>query len=327
MTHPATARYNAIDPKERGIIIVDACSLMALSGKTPNGGHFYDILPFLAKNGYEVMIPDMVAFEVEEVLADGTSLASYFKNGKRHDGEMRAFLEHVAKDHHPGLSIVPTEKPEHIREFLDGVIDITSHYGPSQRSRYLLMEHNDAYRSRRDWGDHSIRHILQQLPAHPPVHVLSEDHRFLNEIGTSMPDLNILSVSGLLLGMAESGLSKATPFLDGDADANQLLNQCRQGNIAKGQDGKIGAEPYDVSMRVLHTTPRMAHDCPMFMSLIHTARSLGLSAPDSDHSIIAGDKPMVVEEESAQISALRRKNIESRRNLKGGVDRGGGMLF
>ena len=313
------ARYHAIDPNNRGIIVVDTCALFSLAGKTCNK-HYFDTLAFLSQHGYKIVIPDMVAFEATQVLPNGKCIERYFEHNKNkgHPGLVH-FIETIAAGKYPNITIARTEEPAAIRNFIERLVEITNKNVRAPEKRQLIIDHQSNNRDRKNWGDNSIREMVKALPPSPPVHVLTQDYQFLSELGQSMPALNVLTSSGLLMDIVESGLSKAIPFVDSYANSNDVISSCNQSLIDQGYADWTSLTFLDVSMAVVHAKPMVPHDVPMNLSLSHAARNLGYDRP-RETSIFEKDILTEDEEESLRIRKQRNARHAVRKHLKGGVD-------
>lgn len=322
------ARYSALSPQRRGIIVVDTCSLFSLAGEAQQGKHYFDILTFLSEHGYKILIPDMVAFEASQALPNGSNVGKYFqRKDNRYHSALVKFIEDVAKKKYPNIYITSTPEPTEIRNFIDKLVEITRLPPSNPKARKLIMDHQDKNHNRRNWGDKAIQELVQDIQntfqSQIPVHVLTQDYRFLSDIGYSMPELNVLTAFGLLLAVVESGLCQAIPFLDHSANANDLLTACNQSLTRQGRAGWASKNVLDGSMKVLLARPPVPHDIPMMLSATHTARFLGYGMPEQTHSIIVADIPTEDENENERLHKLRKQRAEKRSNLKGGIGNNG----
>jgi hypothetical protein len=100
--------------KQRGIIVLDTSALLQLLAPYPDGNE-PRWLEYLANKGYEIHIPEMVAFEAGHTLRDGTHTNYFFEKPADADKliykKAYRFLHKVANDHYPNIQIVPTPGP------------------------------------------------------------------------------------------------------------------------------------------------------------------------------------------------------------------------
>lgn len=119
MQNGANSHSTNTSPLKRGIIIVDSSALLSLclpidekfrcstpskyAGEVPR---YVDMLVMLSQHGYDIIIPEMVAFESGRVLRDGLT----FRNGiplSPLKQLAKHFLEKVGQDEYPNIHIQP----------------------------------------------------------------------------------------------------------------------------------------------------------------------------------------------------------------------------
>ncbi|MDX2095247.1 MAG: hypothetical protein SFW64_04835 [Alphaproteobacteria bacterium] len=106
----------------RGTIILDASTIFYLAhpidaqfvnpSHYPRLNSYLDLLPLLAKNGFRILIPEVVAIEAGDMLADGRELERSPYNHKPSDRMRAGFLKSVARGHCPNISIVTNTGPK-----------------------------------------------------------------------------------------------------------------------------------------------------------------------------------------------------------------------
>jgi hypothetical protein len=100
--------------KTRGIIVMDTSSLLPLVVPygDGSGNHYTRLLDYLSKNGYEIHIPELVAFEASRMLRNGTHTNYFFGKPASSDKAVYKkayqFLHDVARGDYPNIHIVPT---------------------------------------------------------------------------------------------------------------------------------------------------------------------------------------------------------------------------
>lgn len=124
-------RNNDSTTNNRGYVIVDSSTLFELMPEIPkdhNDGlpnkRYLDILPFLAKNGYNIIIPEIVSFETSQILENRINIGNYF--GNRHgnnkynsvDEILKPFMKSVANNEYPNISILANTGPRDVDNFL-----------------------------------------------------------------------------------------------------------------------------------------------------------------------------------------------------------------
>lgn len=171
-----------------GIIVLDATEIQTLSTPyrqnwvTPfsplakllhSTGSYLDLLVLMAARGWKVVIPEMVAFEAADVLADGTWKGQFFTNHRQNyssENYTRKFLTYVASGHYQNITIVPGTEGEY-GEYLRRMNEaIDSREGRSPETRDILRNINlkavdsEFKASKKHFGErHCGDIILQEL--------------------------------------------------------------------------------------------------------------------------------------------------------------------
>ena len=87
--------------------------------------HYFDMLPFLAKQGYRVLIPEWVMFRLGKSIADGDNINRFFPHEDHEDRfgarlhDMQKFCEGVVQGKYPGISVIAGTEPEEVATSLD----------------------------------------------------------------------------------------------------------------------------------------------------------------------------------------------------------------
>ncbi len=215
-------------PKHRGVIIVDTNVLYDLRAEVPKeftGGlqthkRFMDILPFLGKNGFDILIPEEVVYEITQhvVVNEGKTLkniAPYLEEEHRlppRHGFARAF-GNALHDKMPGVHILSSanltiDTAHYMRRLQDAVEEYPEH---NEAGREAVQF---AWRSdrRKGLGDKAISaHVRRfaQSPEMPVIFDLSTDRKhelFVAEHHHHDPKVKILDTAGLMKAMADSNL-------------------------------------------------------------------------------------------------------------------------
>lgn len=206
--------------RRRGIIVVDSSTLYSMDALVPSHmqsvgttepvPRYVDLLRFLARSGYEIIIPEMVALECAQRLADGSSLHTVF-----------------SKSAGPKVCI------DLIREATSGEVDnitIQRHNADSPASRICNAMNaaiNDTNLSKRDrgnrvmgvlnkWknteqdlGESQAFEIINALDDQVPVFFLSDDAKAFHKRNSyvAWPETaNWLNFKGLLSTLHEEHL-------------------------------------------------------------------------------------------------------------------------
>jgi hypothetical protein len=166
----------------RGTIILDATAIILLAvpinpqfidPSNPSPPTIYlDILPFLAKNGYRILIPETVALVAGDILADGTNISKYFDNPKITKHPVTAqFLKSVARGDFPNIEIQTNTGPEKADAYCNALNEATrfrvSHdhtieaRAQNSASRQAIINAQVLYQ--KNLGDEAILSLLESL--------------------------------------------------------------------------------------------------------------------------------------------------------------------
>jgi hypothetical protein len=238
--------------KVRGTILVDANVFFnlyaAVDGKFRPSGvtqaklrRYIDGLKFLSHHGYDILIPEMVAFETENVISTGDDVDRYFRRSddtrdKVYRGDMKKFFKDVAKGkQYPNIHIIPTDEPYEAAAFLKRVHDIISRNPrPSaQATRQLVRLQR---RQRNDFGDQAIEALLEHdeiRTHHQPFFLLSDDHE-VETNAAKYPDVNIVNTRGFMEACIQSGLWEGFGLAKGITSAQVMESIGEQNELATG---------------------------------------------------------------------------------------------
>jgi len=236
--------YNQpMDKPCRGVIVVDACELKTLSPlifrknfiqyspleEVPNPtGTYLDILPVLARHGYKIIIPEMVAKEAADTLIGGEQLKFIFaKSREKYPTRkyVRQFCENVLGGLYPGIEIVAAnpkndrrsidERPEYA-QFLYKFSEILNSHLSKDDKREAIDTLEQSYKEegrKQHFGDHQCldaiaKEVFLQINEHQstPIFFLSADDGARRELikttSTQVPPVNMLTAGGLLAALA-----------------------------------------------------------------------------------------------------------------------------
>lgn len=284
--------------KVRGTIMVDANIFYNLyaaidSNFRPSGSmqaklrRYIDGLKFLSHHGYDILIPEMVAFETENVISTGDDVDRYFRRSddtrnKVYRADMKKFFKDVAKGkRYPNIHIIPTEEPNEPAAFLHRVHEIISRNPrPSaQATRQLVSIQR---RQRDDFGDQAIEALLENeniRTHHQPFFLLSDDHD-VETNAAKYPDVNIVNTRGFIDACIRSGLWEGFG-LNKDATSAQVMasigeqNELATGIKNLGYRSNIDLTADDYSHRYIHHDGKASDVHPLTESLRELVADLG----------------------------------------------------
>ena len=234
----------------RGTIIVDASVLFGLCTHVPNnngnGGkkmdHYIDLLPFLAKNGYHIVIPEMVSYETGGLLKSGVDTQDFYdtKNlwQESHDIMMPLLKDAILpvgdkNKENNNITVVANTGPDYVDEFLRKINEIyrgmavqikslgsvsgansknngkkISVYA-SVRNKITELVRKMKEKEEIDYGDESIISLIGKdyKISDKPVFVLTDDFGLRSRIYSKYPIANTISAAGFIASIVGAGLS------------------------------------------------------------------------------------------------------------------------
>jgi hypothetical protein len=181
--------------KPRGIIVVDTCALLNLCVPIPDRfihrqakafGHIpqlSDALFYLTEQGYDVIIPEMVAHEAGHYMRDGTSVHQHFHN-LPNDGfyKVTASFFHKVRQNAFEPSAITIEPPLADDHSADATLlnnlyaaHTDPHFTPRERCQAIIgITHH--HKHSQHAGENAAFQLIQSLPASKtPVYFLSDD--------------------------------------------------------------------------------------------------------------------------------------------------------
>lgn len=212
----------------RGRIVVDTCALMDLGveadERLQDGAdrnritYYYQTLIALAAQGFEIVIPEAVAYEAARTLKGGHCLGDYFDSDSHCSPDMARFMREVAHGQHKNISIRETEGPEDVVKFLKKLHRIVESHDTFEEKQYRIRSLERGKKKRAQYGDLAIKNYLADLDKSPyrgqqDAYLLSSDGPLLKNM-TSMnnPHLCLLNMRGYIEALAESGLCAGLGF-------------------------------------------------------------------------------------------------------------------
>jgi hypothetical protein len=301
---------NPAQQKSRGTILVDANVFFNLyaavdskfrpSATQSKLRRYIDGLKFLSHQGYDILIPEMVAFETENVISTGDDVDRYFRRSddtrdKVYRGDMKKFFKDVAKgERYPNIHIIPTEEPYEAAAFLKRVHDIISRNPrPSpQATRQLVSLQR---KQRDDFGDQAIEALLEHdeiRTHHQPFFILSDDHEVENN-AAKYPDVNIVNTRGFIDACIRSGLWEGFGLVKGVTSEQVMESIGEQNELATGiknlgYRANIDLTAGDYSHRYILHDGKSSDAHPLTSSLRGLVYDLGWDAKTRENQMRSG---------------------------------------
>lgn len=251
-------KNNGIKVPYRGDIIVDACALLHLCVDIPKDGYdpaprkFLSLLPFLAKNGYHIIIPEMVSYEMGQILASGFDVGSLFDKKSRKPAYdiLKPFLKDAALPEsspykeNPNIEMRSATGPEEVDIFLQSMEKIVKNH--QKRAEYLkkrvVLNYTIDKEGVKAISGNATHHEIANLEKmkkpgcsgddaiislagkyyeqkdNKPVFVLTDDNSLIKTIinkfpaTKKFPGVNIVTASNLIYSLVGAGLSADAGF-------------------------------------------------------------------------------------------------------------------
>lgn len=228
--------------RHRGDIIVDASVLFKLTPDIPASDNsspkkkYLEILPFLAKNGYRIIIPEMVAFEAGQITGSGFDAGDLFRSNGRfqYEHDIKKMLkdaalpENSADKKNKNINILSGAGPQEVNDFCDKVKRALEKYNyeierepnrPEQlnirsaaRKNFMEIIKGSSQKGR---GDDAIISLIERdykdKKIGKPVFVLVDDIG-LNLRIADFPHIKPVTTSELVYGLVQAGLGKDIGF-------------------------------------------------------------------------------------------------------------------
>jgi len=211
-------------PPTRGIIIVDTSALLRMVvplakefkagvGDAKRETNLCGILLFLARNGYEIVIPEMVALE-SQIARNGTSPNDFFTDSTDRVSSfvrVRAFLKNVPRLSGSIYIAPPFEQDNSASaQYAREMWSVLKNGGSNTQKRKTIIRINQSHPApiKKNYGDEAACQFVRFMEKPDvPVYYLSEDFYALQRIARVRPDVpvNELTVFGLYHAMQMSG--------------------------------------------------------------------------------------------------------------------------
>jgi|CXWL01.1.fsa_nt_gi rRNA-processing protein FCF1 len=239
------------EPPYRGDIIVDACVFLQLITDIPKEKQhedgvvprkFLDILPFLAKNGYRIIIPEMISYETANIMVSGADITNFHESKKKYSySTLKPFLkdailpETSPHKEHPNIEVISGTGPKEVDEFCDSMQRIAKNYtarieGIRRKSikdthvnyaeklgrREAEYEIKDAEKQLGNYdGDDAIISLLDtksKQSNNKLLVVLTDDTGLKNRIAKKFSNVNAVTTTNLIYGVSRAGLGEDLGF-------------------------------------------------------------------------------------------------------------------
>lgn len=221
----------------RGTIILDQSAIWQLSKEVPRQfiridanprpRNYLDLFNFLARNGFEIQIPQMISHEGPGVLATGESRYDLCTYDDRFDNTIQnAWLKQVAKGKIPNISIVENTGPAIVDDYCARVHDAIS-----SENIALYAQINDSLGNKSQFGDMAINSMLQKRVSMPPLKptwvftndkVLDENVSDTSKKTKGLNNRRLLHVLGFTGLLEEAGFK---PDVNGEDIWQDILHQ------------------------------------------------------------------------------------------------------
>lgn len=251
--------YRTADQKSRqarGVIVVDTGILIDMECKVNSRfmtdpsrmATYLDMLPILAKHGYQIVIPESVAYEAAQVLIDGTNLLDYFyivDKPKWEHKALVAFLQAAAKGEYPNVSIVATTEPPEITNYLERIKTtaatlktISDHQSPAYRGVLDYLKGLQRQHKQFDMDKAMESAVDGYMPTASavPVFVLSTDQEAVTKIAQKHPRIGVLSINGMIKAIQKYGAARLFG-IDETVDT-RTMSFDMEGQLLKASEGK-----------------------------------------------------------------------------------------
>ncbi|MDD4616259.1 MAG: hypothetical protein PHW76_03970 [Alphaproteobacteria bacterium] len=169
-----------------GILVVDTNTLFGLSALYPDAcpenppRPLFEVLSFLGKNGFKVVVPEMVAFEAGRLLRDGSSIDMYFDSPLKNRPfakPVASFLQEAVIDGSVIIAPLPNADASAPARFLKSMFEVHSSENiSSSEKRDKLIQIMADFKARDNFGEIAAhRYITAIENSSAPVFYLSED--------------------------------------------------------------------------------------------------------------------------------------------------------
>ena len=208
-----------------GIIVVDTCALWDLSVQLPAGFNtgenrepkrLVDALIYLSNHGFEVIIPEMVAYESGGFIRDGRSDGDYFTINRLHGHSLvsEPMGQILEAQHHGANTIVPLPAKSQSDEavFLNGINKIIDGNGNDKFKRHELLNWYKEYNPGKHAGERAACQTINALPKelHSTIFFLSHDQEAQKLIAEQCKnhEINLLGVVGFYNALLKNDMLK-----------------------------------------------------------------------------------------------------------------------
>lgn len=245
-----SVRRSEVSVSARPTILLDASSLVTLCipfdvphGKLRRG---LDVLYFLADHGFDVIVPEMVAYEIGKVLSDRRSRRDLSTDPKQYKpvrtyrpifNDSEDFIFHLLEHPHPHIRIVPTENGTQ-REWVDYIRKVRQIFSMPDKEAANAKFHALPSIKDQQYGDIAAIDYVLSLPKddQAPIYYLTEDYDNRNYMFSveREPRVCKLNVAGMLKSALSSGMLNCVFDVPKDISARRLLTSLKNSMVCIG---------------------------------------------------------------------------------------------
>lgn len=302
----------------RGKIVVDACTFFDLCAKVDERyqdcdnkdriEYYFQILPFLAEQGFEVLIPEAVSYEMGRILKGGHCLADYFDGESKCSLDRIMFLRRIAEGKYPNIRIIETEGPPEVAALLKRLHEIIEdpQTGDTAKREAIMdldkkenirvrLENGVKKKGKKSYGDQAIQSYLKDTMGGlayqgvTNIFIFSSDNKVLkNTISLKYPAVSILNTKGMFEALHTNGMLTKLGFLDTAQLPQKMLEDINHKNRDKAANtSRMKAEPIDSTV---YQTPNQrkhgnTNDCPFVHALYALAQDMDIPLPQPSYTL------------------------------------------
>jgi hypothetical protein len=226
-------------PAKRGVIVVDTGSLIKLSAVFPHYSFtdskrpekpLFELLTFLSKHGYEVIIPEVVAHECDGFMRNYKTVEDYIGVKPRWVPEVAAFIRTIPSliktGHNIHIEPPPPEDESQGARLMRTLHEIAIKDTLSDKEKYHKSQ--AAYMrlpNKKHRGDIAAKHMIASFKKPcPPIYYMTEDQGAWNDVAALSEHLPVSRINtlGLYKAFAENAL---LPVVDIVKKPDFLINK------------------------------------------------------------------------------------------------------
>jgi hypothetical protein len=205
---------------QRGIIVLDTSALFNLSApmQAEDGRkRLFSVLPFLAKNGFTIVVPEMVAFEACESLSGGEWVGRYFPTSNQKPLKMciADFLRHASIENSIHIAPPHREDSSTPAEFIRCIKRVYDADTRDEQKREGIIAARRVYGPLKNFGDFAANELVRSLDARDlPVFYVSDDSKALKSVAAVRDGVHPLTTLGFIRPLADNRILSALQFME-----------------------------------------------------------------------------------------------------------------